>query len=144
MASVLFYEKPGCINNTRQKAILEALGHEVIARDLLTESWSVPSLRPFFGQRPVVEWFNGSAPRIKSGEVEPQGLTESGALALMLDDLLLIRRPLIQVEDIRMAGFDPCDLLRQLGVVFDADQDLRTCPRTHSQGVCDGTEVSNV
>lgn len=144
MASVLFYEKPGCINNTRQKAILEALGHEVIDLNLLTESWSAKSLRPFFGQSPVAEWFNGSAPRMKSGEIEPQALSEFGALALMLDDPLLIRRPLIQVGDMRMAGFDPCELLRQLGVVFDEEQDLQTCPRIHTQDLCDGTEVSDV
>jgi hypothetical protein len=30
MATVHFYEKPGCINNTRQKKILAAAGHEVL------------------------------------------------------------------------------------------------------------------
>ncbi|MBI1424317.1 MAG: hypothetical protein GC149_12685 [Gammaproteobacteria bacterium] len=39
MAEIVFYEKPGCGNNTRQKALLAAAGHHVIARNLLTEPW---------------------------------------------------------------------------------------------------------
>ena len=37
MATITFYEKPGCINNTRQKKLLEAAGHQVVAKNLLTE-----------------------------------------------------------------------------------------------------------
>ena len=96
MADVIFYEKPGCINNTRQKAILMALGHRVVARNLLMEPWSAERLRTFFGRLPVAEWFNASAPRIKSGEVLPQSLDEPQALAAMIADALLIRRPLMK------------------------------------------------
>jgi hypothetical protein len=58
MAKILFFEKPGCANNTRQKALLAAAGHEVDARNLLTEAWTPERLRPYFGSRPVAEWFN--------------------------------------------------------------------------------------
>jgi nitrogenase-associated protein len=136
MASVLFYEKPGCINNTRQKGILESLGHTVISRNLLTEAWTAERLRTFFGQQPVAAWFNASAPRVKSGEVEPQGLSESEALELMIAEPLLIRRPLIEVGGRRMAGFEPCELLHGLGVVFEPAQDLQSCPRSHAQAAC--------
>lgn len=140
MTTVLFYEKPGCINNTRQKAMLEALGHEVDARNLLTEDWSPQRLRAFFGDRPPTEWFNASAPRIKSGEVVPARLSESEALVLMLDDRLLIRRPLIQTESGRSAGFEPCPVLTDLGVVFKPQDDLQSCPRTHAQSACEPPE----
>lgn len=142
MAAVLFYEKPGCINNTRQKKILLELGHEVSVRNLLTEPWSTDRLRVFFGQQPVAQWFNSSAPRIKSGEVQIQGLGESEALALMVEDPLLIRRPLIETEFGRMAGFDPCELLDSLGVMLERDQDLQTCSRTptHSSRIDAGAE----
>jgi len=72
MTEVLFYEKPGCVNNTRQKAVLRALGHVVIARNLLQEPWTFASLRPYCGARPVSQWFNPSSPRIKSGELHPE------------------------------------------------------------------------
>ncbi|WP_217995184.1 hypothetical protein [Methylogaea oryzae] len=37
MATVLFWEKPGCVNNARQKRLLQEAGHTVLARDLLAE-----------------------------------------------------------------------------------------------------------
>jgi nitrogenase-associated protein len=74
MATVIFYEKPGCVNNTKQKTLLKAAGHTVNARNLLTEAWTADRLQQFFGQLPVVEWFNRTAPLIKSGEVIPDRL----------------------------------------------------------------------
>jgi nitrogenase-associated protein len=107
MATVVFYEKPGCASNTRQKLLLAAAGHTVLARNLLNEKWSAQRLRAFFGALPVAEWFNANAPRIKSGEVRPETLAEPAALALMLADPLLIRRPLMDVDGKCRAGFDP-------------------------------------
>jgi nitrogenase-associated protein len=106
MARVVFYEKPGCQGGTKQKVVLTAAGHEVVAQSLLTEPWTVENLRSFFGDRPISEWFNPSSPRIKSGEVVPAKLDEKTALLLMLQDPLLIRRPLLQVGDRREFGFD--------------------------------------
>ena len=34
MATVVFYEKPGCGNNTKQKVWLAASGHTVLAKNL--------------------------------------------------------------------------------------------------------------
>ena len=106
MATILFYEKPGCGGNTKQKAWLAASGHTVIAKDLLSEKWTAERLRPFFGNLPVTKWFNPAAPRIKSGEVDPQAADESTALAMMLADPLLIRRPLMEVAGEYRTGFE--------------------------------------
>ncbi|MBC1235591.1 ArsC/Spx/MgsR family protein [Nostoc sp. 2RC] len=106
MARVIFYSKPGCQGGTKQKVLLTAAGHEVIAYDLLTEPWTVERLRSFFGDRPVAEWFNRSSPRVKSGEIVPEKIDAQTALILMLRDPLLIRRPLLQVGDRREVGFD--------------------------------------
>jgi nitrogenase-associated protein len=106
MARVVFYEKPGCKGGTKQKVLLTAAGHEVVAQSLLTEPWTVENLRSFFGDRPISEWFNPSSPRLKSGEVIPEKLDEKTALSLMVQDPLLIRRPLLQVGDRREFGFD--------------------------------------
>lgn len=81
MAKVIFYEKPGCGGNARQKALLLSSGHELEVRDLLTEPWTPERLRPFFGNRPVAGWFNASAPAIKSGEIDPETLTPQQAIA---------------------------------------------------------------
>jgi len=47
-----------------------------------------------------------SAPAIKYGEVKPNAADAETALAPMLADPLLIRRPLIQTGGRRIAGFD--------------------------------------
>jgi len=139
MAKVIFFEKPGCGGNARQKALLAASGHEVDARNLRAESWSAASLRPFFGSKPVLDWFNMSSPRVKAGEVKPGELSEEAALAMMIDDPLLIRRPLMQVGDRRESGFDQAEIDAWIGLlktekaVTDAclkeetAADLRTC-----------------
>ncbi|QKQ74982.1 ArsC/Spx/MgsR family protein [Nostoc sp. TCL240-02] len=106
MAKVIFYSKPGCKGGVKQKVLLTAAGHEVIPQNLLKEPWTAERLRSFFGDRPVVEWFNPSAPKIKSGEVVPEKVDEQTALALMLKEPLLIRRPLLEVGDRREVGFD--------------------------------------
>ena len=137
MATVTFYEKPGCINNTRQKKLLAAAGHQVVAKNLLTEAWQSDRLRAFFGKLAVRDWFNYSAPAIKYGEIEPDKLTEKEALALMVDHPLLIRRPLMQVGDSLMAGFDQQTVDNWIGITeIGAASDLESCPRTHAEPNC--------
>ncbi|MDJ0717908.1 MAG: ArsC/Spx/MgsR family protein [Prochloraceae cyanobacterium] len=133
MVKVIFYEKPGCINNTKQKALLAAAGHQVEAGNLLTENWTKERLRPFFGDLPVTEWFNRSAPAIKSGAIIPSELDEETALNLTIADPLLIRRPLIQVGEVCRVGFDLEAIDAWIGLhdVENKNQDLENCPRSH-------------
>lgn len=133
MATVLFYQKPGCGTNARQIRALEAAGHQVIARSLLTEPWTAAELRAFFGETPVMSWFNPAAPRIKSGEVKPAEIDAATAIALMLIDPLLIRRPLIEVDGARCAGFDREPVPSLLGGTRD---DLQGCTRTEAMPRC--------
>ncbi|MGJ0503714.1 MAG: ArsC/Spx/MgsR family protein [Methylocystis sp.] len=116
MAHVIFYEKPGCAGNAQQKALLRASGHELEVRNLLTEPWSSSSLRPYFGAKPVREWFNASSPRIKSGEVDPDKVTPQQALVMMIVDPLLIRRPLMRIGDHCEAGFDSAAVDQWIGL----------------------------
>ena len=69
MPAVVFYEKPGCLTNARQKALLERHGCELTVCNLLSEPWSETRLYAFLENRPVAEWFNPAAPKIKSGEI---------------------------------------------------------------------------
>jgi nitrogenase-associated protein len=137
MASIVFYEKPGCVNNTRQKMLLAAAGHSVRAKNLLIEEWTPLRLRLFFGDLPVAQWFNPSAPRIKSGELNPERMSEDDALLEMVRDPLLIRRPLIEVGGQCRAGFDPAEVDRWIGLQGDVPaQDLETCPKSHLEQPC--------
>ncbi|OKO84285.1 ArsC/Spx/MgsR family protein [Bradyrhizobium sp. NAS96.2] len=127
MATIIFYQKPGCATNARQINALTAAGHHVIAKDILKEPWRTEELRSFFGLTPIVSWFNPSAPRVKSGEVNPGAIDAAGALALMLGDPLLIRRPLIDADGARCAGFDREPVPSLLGRI--AQDDLIGCSR---------------
>jgi nitrogenase-associated protein len=135
MAMVVFYQKPGCRTNARQKQMLEAAGHTVIARNLLAEPWTAEGLRGFFGATPVVSWFNAAAPRVKSGEIDPGTIDAAAALTMMLDDPLLIRRPLVEMDGQRCAGFDREPVIFLLGRA--ADHGSEACSRPEASTPCE-------
>lgn len=134
MTTILFYQKPGCATNARQIRALEAAGHSVTAKDLLKAPWTAEVLRSFFGETPVASWFNRAAPRIKSGEITPATADAESALALMLADPLLIRRPLIEADGARCAGFDSEPVLSLLGQ--HESQGLEGCSREGTGTQC--------
>jgi len=136
MSEVIFFEKPGCINNIRQKALLVSAGHRVVAYNLLSERWTATALRPFFGTLPVCEWFNPTAPAVKEGRVAPEVLDEAQALALMLEDPLLIRRPLMQVGRMRMVGFDANAVDAWIGLRELPGGEIEQCPRLYADEPC--------
>jgi nitrogenase-associated protein len=108
MTHLVFFEKPGCGGNARQRAALAAAGHTFEQRNLLTTHWTSESLLAFLAPLPVSDWFNRAAPRVKNGEVQPDLLDADTALALLLGEPLLIRRPLMQrANDLsRHVGFE--------------------------------------
>lgn len=107
MTHITFYEKPGCAGNARQRALLQAAGHTLTARSLMDEAWTSERLLPFLAPLPVAAWFNRAAPRVKTGEIDPDRIGPDAALALLLAEPLLIRRPLMQRSDgACLVGFD--------------------------------------
>lgn len=137
MDDVIFYEKPGCINNTKQKKLLKEAGHQVDARNLLTEPWTAARLLAFFNNLPVNAWFNQSAPAVKSGEVDPNMLTAEQAIRCMLADPLLIRRPLIEVGDNKIVGFEQELVNTQFNLGATKNENLESCPKEHTNALCD-------
>ena len=137
MAIVTFYEKPGCQGNLRQKQLLAAAGHTVRARNLKTETWSADRLLAFIGHLEIGEWFNRNAPALKSGDIVPENLGFEEALNLLLDNPLLIRRPLMEVENEvekgtrieRCVGFDYAAVDAWIGLTNVAlpEGDSETC-----------------
>lgn len=108
MAQMQFFEKPGCGGNAKQKAWLQEAGFTLAVHNLLTWPWTPATLDPFLKTLPVVAWFNRAAPRIKSGEIVPEQLSAEEAMALLIAEPILIRRPLMQWPDGRHSvGFDP-------------------------------------
>ncbi|MBN0989729.1 ArsC/Spx/MgsR family protein [Amphritea pacifica] len=136
MATVIFYEKPGCINNTRQKKLLRAAGHQVDDRNLLTHDWEPQTLARFLQPENRDSWLNRTHPGLKSGDVELDLSQPDKVLAAMCHDPLLIRRPLMEIDGHCLQGFD-AELLDQLiGLSVMPDGDIETCPRSQHAIVC--------
>jgi len=130
MAKVIFWEKPGCKGNAKQKEILLASGHELDVRNLLTEAWTEETLAMFFSKRPVAEWFNPTNPQVKSGEIVPGQVKAEDALRMMVAEPLLIVRPLMQVGNERLAGFRVDQVHNWIGLQLDSvgERDPQNCP----------------
>jgi len=103
---VVFYEKPFCAANAKQKQILRQSGCTLIERNLLEHGLEKDDLRAFMGERAVSEWFNPAAPAIKNGEIFPETLDETSAMELLMSNPILIRRPLMIIGSEKLCGFD--------------------------------------
>lgn len=142
MTTIIFYEKPGCTNNSRQKVLLAAAGHTVWAKNLLTEAWTQERLMMFLGNRPVALWFNRAAPRVKSGEIDPEKIEAENAISMMLADPLLIRRPLIEADGRYEVGFEHEVIDAWLGLGINpnlnksSESDLERCQKGHGTKPC--------
>ena len=135
MASLTFYEKPSCVTNRKQKALLTQAGIEFDCQDILTTEWSPSQLAEFLGPTgKASDMLNPNSPRVKNGEFAK--VSDNAALfAAMVKDPLLIKRPLISVGDDHWAGFN----LEKLGQYFKLpvaldgknapDTDLEACSK---------------
>ena len=106
MKIVIFYEKPGCATNAKQKRLLLDAGCIVIERNLLEHGMNLEELSEFLEHLPVVKWFNPNAPKVKSGEINPKQLSAPAALNLLMTEPILIRRPLMVLGGLKECGFD--------------------------------------
>jgi nitrogenase-associated protein len=116
MAKIIFYEKPGCAENQKQKNYLVAAGYEIEARDLTAEHWTPAGLRAFFADKPVAEWFDPRAPQILSGEIDPKVANPQAALVMMSVNPSLIKSPLVMLDGRCGSGLDGAELEVFLGV----------------------------
>ena len=134
--TIRFFAKPHCTGNARQQAILLAAGHRLLIENILTYPFTGEELRSFFGALPVVHWFNHLAPAVKSGQLDIRAMDEDQALEAMLADPLLIRRPLMEIMGIRIAGFN-IEELERIGVSCRDNPRLRLLTGVDLEG-CPG------
>ncbi len=144
MAQVVFYEKPGCINNRKQKRLLEEAGHQVEARNLLTWPWTIEMLRPFLEGAPVDRWINRTHPGLKAGDITLDLNDPDAVLAALCADPLLIRRPLISVAGQTLQGFDADVIDHWIGLAQRPQEDIETCPRVSQASGCSTEENCDV
>lgn len=140
MSELVFYEKPGCEGNRQQQAELRGQGVLMRVRDLLSEPWTPETLRPYFGEASVSDWFNQSAPAVRDGVLDIAGFGAEQALQALVADPILIRRPLLRLGELRQCGFVDGPVLSALGIVPDPHKDLQSCAMQPASGVCEGPQ----
>lgn len=127
--TITFYTKPGCIGGRKQKAYLEGLGYTVEVKSIFEEGFEPSDLASFFGDKPIEEWYNLTAPDVKSGTVVPGSHGEIESLVELCNSPILIKRPLMIIGDLKMSGFDK-DLLGEVLEGFIApEEDLDVCQK---------------
>jgi nitrogenase-associated protein len=119
MKIVIFYEKPGCATNAKQKKSLREAGCMVIERDLLRHGLNAEELYGFLRGMPVGQWFNPNAPKIKSGEIDPFRISKEVALRMLMMEPILIRRPLMVIAGRKLCGFDSANVETLLDRKFE-------------------------
>lgn len=145
MAKITFYEKPGCINNTKQKELLRLAGHLVNEKDLIAHPWTEMELLNFFGTLEVKNWFNPNAPDVYNGVVKPESYTREKAVDALLGNHLLIKRPLMIIDSEFIVGFDKAYLDAVIGLKQHnsprlnnlLEENLSDCPQKADNLVCD-------
>jgi nitrogenase-associated protein len=118
MSTIRFFEKRGCATNAKQKKCLQNAGHTLLVEDLLAYPWAENAvyLRTFFGEKPLADWFNGNAPDIKNAVIDVALFDEKSAIDAMMANPLLIRRPLMEWDSLKMAGFNANEVRAKLGL----------------------------
>jgi len=136
MKLVIFYEKPGCATNAKQKSALREAGCKVIERDILNNGMSEADLSGFFVNLPIEKWFNKSAPQIKNAEIDIKVLDESSAMKLLMENPILIKRPLMIINKRKLCGFNQWFVERLIKSEFNS-KIPSYCAHYEEQLMCD-------
>lgn len=118
MNIVIFYEKPGCTTNKKQKKLLRDAGYTLIERNVLAHGLSKDELYSFFQHKPIEAWFNPNAPQIKTGMINIKNLSKKEAINLLFMEPILIKRPLMLIDNQRISGFEQLNIENILNVSF--------------------------
>jgi len=124
---VIFYEKTGCNGNARQKALLREHGIHFEVRSLLDTPWDKATLASFFEGLTPKEMLNPFAPQLKDGSFKLEDYTKERLIEKMVQEPLLIRRPLLQIGEVKLCGFDIPKLNMLLHVKMPTPSNINAC-----------------
>ena len=127
-----FYEKTGCSGNAKQKELLKSHNISFSVKSLLDTSWSKESLGEFFKGLDTKDIFNPFAPQIRDKEIDISKLSKDEAIELMIKNPILIKRPLLDINGVKVCGFDIEKINELLNVNIDTNKKLNTCSSSDS------------
>jgi len=85
---------------------LNATGIEYEPRDYARKPLTEEDIRAIGGSHPLREVINPRSPSFRKLGIERDSIEDDQALALMLDNQNLVRRPTLAAGDVRIFGFD--------------------------------------
>ena len=108
--SVLFLEYPKCSTCKKAKKWLDEHGVDYIDRDLVTDNPTAAELAEWRerGDLPVRKLFNTSGVLYRERNIKAQldaGMSDEDALALLAQNGMLVKRPLVVGDDFVLVGF---------------------------------------
>ena len=110
---MLFLEYPPCSTCKKAKAWLEANGVSYTARHIKEENPSYEELKLWYQRSglPLKKFFNTSGLLYKSLNLKDKlpTMTEEEQLQLLATDGMLVKRPLVVLEDTVLTGFREAD-----------------------------------
>ena len=127
-----FYEKTGCSGNAKQKELLKSHNISFSVKSLLDTSWSKESLSEFFKGLDTKDIFNPFAPQIRDKEIDISKLSKDEAIELMIKNPILIKRPLLDINGVKVCGFDIEKINELLNANIDTNKKLNTCSSSDS------------
>ena len=123
----IFYEKTGCSGNARQKTLLREHGIAFEVRSLLDTPWNKATLEAFFEGLSPTEMLNPFAPQLKDGSFKLEDYTKESLIEKMVQEPLLIRRPLLEIGTVKLCGFDIEKLNTLLHVNMPTPSNINAC-----------------
>ena len=127
-----FYEKTGCSGNAKQKELLKSHNISFSVKSLLDTSWTVETLSGFFKGLEIKDIFNPFAPQIRDKEIDINSLSKDEAITLMIKNPILIKRPLLDINGVKICGFDIEKINELLNTNIDTNKKLNSCSSSDS------------
>jgi arsenate reductase (glutaredoxin) len=110
------YGIKNCDTMKKARAWLEAQGHAYSFHDYKTQGLAPGTLQAWAGELGWEALLNRAGTTFKKlPEAEKQGLTEARAIALMLAQPSMIKRPVLDLGPRRILGFSPERYAQALG-----------------------------
>lgn len=127
--NVVFYEKPGCAGNAKQKKLLQNNNIEFITKSILDTPWEKRSLEEFFQNLPKEEIINKFAPQIKNNQLDISTISKDELINQMCQNPILIKRPLLEIGKEKLCGFDIDKINQLLHSSIKNDTNISTCQK---------------